>query len=225
MHRLAALFGFLAIVLLSACGDEPEPEVSAATLLERAATRIEQARSYRFLLEFEGGTAEIVRGLQMRRAEGAFAGIDNLDSDVLVSAGPIDARVDVRVVNGESWITNPLTQRWERTELSVARLFDLSTGVTALMRSAQNPRHAGTETIDGLSVRRIEGDLPSERFTLLPGVPPGQTLKAAAWIDANDLVRRLEVSGRVFAATPTAEGKVRLTLSGFDEPVVIEAPR
>jgi hypothetical protein len=199
--------------------------VTAATALERAAARIEQAWSYRFLLEFEGGTTEIVRGLQMRRAEGAFASADNFDSQVLVSAGPIDARVDVRVVNGESWMTNPLTQRWERAQISVSRLFDLSTGVTALMRSAQNPRHSGTDTIDGLPVRRVEGDLPSERFTLLPGVPPGQTLKAAAWIDSDDFVRRLEVSGRVYAAAPTTDGKVRLTLSAFDEPVVIEAPR
>ena len=161
----------------------------------------------------------------MRRAEGAFAGIDNLESQVLVSAGQIDARVEVRVVNGESWITNPLTQRWERTQISVSRLFDLSTGVPALMRAARNTRYAGNETLDGVTVRHIEGDLPSESFTLLPGVPPGQTLKAAAWIDANDLVRRLEVSGPVYAAAPTTEGKVRLTLSAFDEPVVIEAPR
>ena len=164
----------------------------------------------------------------MRRAEGSFANIDNLEAQVLVTAGPIDARVDIRVVNGESWITNPLTQRWERAQLSVARLFDLSTGVTALMRSAQNPRYAGTETIEGAPVRRIDGDLPSERFTLLPGVAPGQTLQAAAWVGTqDDLVRRLEVTGRgaPFTTTPDAQGKVRLTLSRFDEPVAIEVPR
>ncbi len=136
------LVGALATLLSSACGDD-EPAVSASTLLERAAVHVEQAQSFRFLLEFEGGSAEIVRGLQMRRAEGAFAGLDNLEAQLLVAAGPIDARVEIRVVNGESWMTNPLSQRWERTPLSVARLFDLSTGVTALMRSSQNPKHAG----------------------------------------------------------------------------------
>lgn len=220
------LVGTLAAVLLSACGED-EPAVSPSTLLERAAVRIEEAHSFRFLLEFEGGSAEILRGLQMRRAEGAFAGLDSLEAQVLVAAGPIDARVDIRVVDGESWMTNPLSQRWERTPLSVASLFDLSTGVTALMRSAQNPRHAGADAIDGVPVRRIEGDLPSERFTLLP-VPPGQTLQASAWIGTqDDLVRRLEVRGHgaPFANTSTTEGKVRITLSRFDEPVVIEAPR
>lgn len=218
----------VAALLLSACGGEKPPEENAAVILERAAARIEQAKSYRFLLEFEGGTAEIARGLQMRRAEGVFAGIDNFDSQVLVSVGPIDARVGVRVVEGASWMTNPLTQRWEQTPLSVAQLFDLSTGVTALMRSAATPKITANETIEGVPVRRIDGELPSERFTLLPGVPPGQTLKAAAWVGTqDDLVRRLEVSGRgaPFATAAGAEGKVRLTLSAFDEPVAIEAPR
>jgi LppX_LprAFG lipoprotein len=218
----------LAALILSACGEAPAPQESAAVILERASARIEQATSYRFLLEFEGGTAEIARGLQMRRAEGVFVGVDNFDAQVLVSAGPIDARVGVRVVAGASWMTNPLTQRWEQTPLSVAQLFDLSTGVTALMRSAANPKIGASETIEGVAVRRIEGELPSERFTLLPGVPPGQTLKAAAWVGTqDDLVRRLEVSGRgaPFATTAGTEGKVRLTLSAFDEPFAIEAPR
>jgi hypothetical protein len=222
---LTACATLLVALLFAACGGK-EPTENPAALLERSAARMEQAKSYHFLLEFEGGTAEIVRGLLMRRAEGTFAGVDNLDSQVLVSVGPIDARVGIRVVNGESWITNPLTQRWEREQVSVAQLFDLSTGVTALMRSAQRPKLAGNETIDGVPVRRIDAELPSERFTLLPGVQPGQTLKASAWAGTqDDLVRRLEVSGRVFAATPTTEGKVRLTLSAFDAPVTIEPPR
>lgn len=226
MARLVALL--LTALLLAACGKDTASEESAAVVLERAAARIEQAKSYRFLLEFEGGTAEIASGLQMRRAEGVFAGLDNFDSQVLVSVGPIDARVGVRVVNSQSWMTNPLTQRWEKTPLSVAQLFDISTGVTALMRSAASPKFGATETIEGVPVRRIEGELASEKFTLLPGVPPGQTLKAAAWVGTqDDLVRRLEVSGHgpPFAVGEHAEGKVRLTLSAFDEPVAIEAPR
>lgn len=211
----------------AACSAPKSQPVDPAEVLERAASRLERASSFHFLLEFGGGSAPIGQGLAMRRAEGTFAGVDKIDAVVLASAGPIDARVGVRVVGTESWMTNPLTGLWERTQLSVAQLFDLSSGATALIRSAATPRIAGEDSLEGVSIRRIEGELASERFTLLPGVAPGQQLHATAWVGAqDDLIRRIEVRGRgaPFAATPDTEGTVRLTLSRFDEPVAIGPP-
>jgi hypothetical protein len=213
--------------LLAACSDAREPEVDPAAVLERAATRLERASSYRFLLEFDGGAAPITLGLAMRRAEGVFAGADNFDATVLAAAGPLDARVGMRAVNGETWMTNPITGGWMKQPISVAQLFDLSTGVPALMRGATEPHAAAEESLDGVAVRRIDATLPSERFTLLPGIAPGQQLRASAWIGTeDDLVRRLEVRGRgtPFAKTADTEGTVRLTLSGFDEPVALAPP-
>ncbi len=219
----------LAALLIACRASEPEPvKIDPAVVLVRAAEKLERASTYRFLLEFDGGgSAPIARGLAMRRAEGTYGGPDRLDAVLLASAGPIDARVGVRVVGGESWMTNPLTGLWEPTPLALAQLFDVSSGVTALIRGATNPRLAAEEPFEGVSLRRVEATLPSERFTLLPGVPPGQQLRATAWVGrSDDLVRRLEVRGRgaPFAATADAEGTVRLTLSRFDEPVAIGPP-
>jgi len=211
----------LAALALGACTSEAPPPVDPAAVLERAATRIEGTKSYHYVLDFEGGAAPIALGLGMRHAEGVFAGTDHFDAAVLASAGPIDVRVGIRAVNGETWITNPLTGLWQRQPLTVAGLFDISSGVTALMRGATDLSVAGSETIEGVTVRRIDGALASERFHLMPGVPPGQQLRASAWVGVeDDLVRRLEVRGRgaPFAATPDAEGIVRVTLSRFDEP-------
>ncbi len=224
---LGSLLLIANVVSIAACTSEAAPPVDAAAVLERAATRIEATKSYHYLLEFEGGAAPIALGLGMRRAEGVFAGIDNFDAAVLASAGPIDARVGIRAVNGETWITNPLTGLWQKQPLTVAQLFDISSGVTALMRGATDLQVAGTETIEGVTVRRIDGALASERFLLMPGVLPGQQLRASAWVGVeDDLVRRLEVRGRgaPFAATSDAEGVVRVTLSRFDEPVNLAPP-
>ncbi len=224
--RWLALVAALGVVV-AACSRDAAAPVDAAAVLERAATRLEQTKTYRYLLEFEGGAAPIALGLSMRRAEGVFAGIDDFDAVVLASAGPIDARVGIRAVQGETWITNPLTGQWQKQPLTVAQLFDISSGVTALMRDATAPVVAARETIDGVTVQRIDGALASERFRLMPGVPPGQQLRASAWVGVeDDLVRRLEVRGRgvPFAATPDAEGTVRVTLSHFDEPVALAPP-
>lgn len=224
-RRVFVLPALLALATLAACGRDAAPEVNAATLLERAAARLERASTYHFVVEFEGGAATIARGLTMRRAEGTFAGAKNLDSTVLASFGPIDARVGIRVVNGESWITNPLTGKWEAEPISVAQLFDVGSGVTALMRGAVAPRVAGEEAIGGATTRRIEGTLSSDEFRLVPGVPPGSQLRATAWVGVeDDLVRRLEVRGPIFSATPTTEGVVRVTFSRFDEPFAIGPP-
>lgn len=229
--RPAGVFGWLLLMVtaagLIACTSESAPPVDAAALLERAATRIEATKSYHYVLDFEGGAAPIALGLSMRHAEGVFAGTDNFDAAVLASVGPIDARVGIRAVNGETWITNPLTGLWQKQPLTVAQLFDISSGVTALMRGATDLKAAGSETIEGVSVRRIDGALASERFRLMPGVPPGQQLRASAWVGVDDdLVRRLEVRGKgaPFAATPDAEGIVRVTLSRFDAPVTLIPP-
>lgn len=212
------------LALLAACTAKPTPEESPAVVLELAATRIERASSYHFLVEVQGGTVPIARGFAMRRAEGTAAGPNRLDTTVLVSVGPIDAKVGVRVIDADSWITNPLTGLWERDQVTVAQLFDLGGGVTALMRGATDVKLAGTETIDGVATRRFEGTLPSDRLRVLPGVPPGGTLRTTAWVGVDDdLVRRLEASGPIFAGS-SGPGTVRVSLSHFDEPVTFGPP-
>lgn len=204
--------------------DVPTEGVDAATVLEQAAARTEALESFRFDLEFDGGGANIVGGVEMESAEGEFGGTENFSAKLRASVGPIDAELEIRMVDGVSWLTNPLTGRWEREDLSVASLFDLSTGVTALMRSVEAPAVTGAGTIDGASSYRIEADLRSEDLTLIPGARSGETLRATAWVGVDDsLVRLLEVRGALFVAGE--EGAVTLRLSRFDEPVTIESPR
>lgn len=226
MLRAGVLALVAAALIGAACGgdDEPATTEDPRALLERSAAAMDGVRSFHFVLTFEGGAAEIVRGLQMTRAEGDYGGAENFSLQTRVRLGPIDADVGIRIVEGESWITNPLTGRWEREEISVDQLFDLSTGVTALMRSAENPTLGGTQEIDGVTTQRVNATLSSDDFTLVPGTRAGETLNASAWIGVEDaLVRRLEVSGRLFDAT--TEGTVRLDLSRLNEPVTIEPPR
>ena len=216
-------------VFTAACDDESPPEidvtdVDAPVLLEGAAARIEELETFHFDLEFSGGAAEILGGIRMRDAEGDFAGLDNFQATIRASVGPINADVEIRTVDGEGWITNPLTGRWQQEDISVAEVFDISTGVTAIMRSVESPSVTRAERLDGVDVYRVEARLLSDELTLIPGARGGETLDAIAWIGVDDtLVRRIEVSGRLFSANEV--GTVTVHLSRFDEPVTIEAPR
>jgi len=215
--------------LAAACDGDDSPDidvskVDAGVLLEGAAARIESLETFHFDLEFSGGAADILGGVRMRDAEGDFAGIDSFQAALHASVGPINADLEVRNVNGEGWLTNPLTGRWEQQDISVAEVFDISTGVTALMRSVQDPTVTRAERLGGVDVYRVEAQLASDELTLIPGARKGERLDAVAWIGVDDtLVRRIEVSGRLFSANEV--GTVTVRLSRFDEPVTIEAPR
>jgi len=216
----------LASVLLAACssGDDASTEdVDPVALLDSAATRLESVESFHFVIEFEDGSAEIVRGLAMERAEGNVVVPDEIDAQVNASVGPINAEIGIIVADGQGYLTNPLTGRWEQEDISVADVFDLQTGVTSIMRSAQDPEVTGSENVDGVSTYRVEATLPSSELSLIPGVRQNQTLDATAWIGVDDpLVHRVRIVGAMFDEN---ESTVTLDLSDFDQPVEIEPPR
>lgn len=216
----------LVLALLAACGGDEEPEeVDPAQLLEEAAARTEQLESFHFLLEHERGTTQIVRGLQMVRAEGDVAGPDELQLAVDAAFGSLNVRVDIIVLGEQSWITNPLTGRWESEQISLEQIFDPATGVTALMRAVADPRLEGTEAVDGVESHRVAATVDSGDVRLFGQPAPGQSLQATAWIGVEDrLVRRIEVVGPLAAGEP-ADLVRRLTLSNFDADVEIEPPR
>jgi hypothetical protein len=225
---LASLL-LLALTLAVACGDDGaangDESLDPAALLLAAADRTEAVRSFHFVLEHENGSTEIARGIRMTSAEGDVIGSDRLRAEIEASAGPLNLKVSIVILEDEAWITNPLTNRWEREDLSIEELFDPASGVTALMRGVSAPRLAGTEDIDGTPSYRVEATVDSGVVQMFGPAPAGRTLEAAVWIGVDDsLVRRIEVRGALRAGEPDDLVR-RVTLSRFDEEFEIVAPR
>lgn len=229
LRLIAPLFALIAASSLVACGDSPEvatDEVDPVEVLAAAAERMETVRSFHFVLTHEGGTAEIVRGLMMESAEGDVAGPDRMQMQVKARAGPLNVEVGIVILPDESFITNPITGRWEREAISLEGIFDPSSGATGLMRSLDDARVIGSERIGGVEVYAIEATVDSGDLTFFaPEAEPGRSLTARAWIGIDDsLVHRIEIDGAVAPGEP--DGLLRrLTLSRFDEEIEIVAPR
>ena len=223
------LLALAVLLVASACGDDDgEPGAAAPDpqqLLLDAADRMEQARSFHFVLEHENGGIEIVRGIEMTRAEGDVDGATRLQAEVEGTLGPFSFEVGIIILPGESWIQNPITQRWEREEISIDALFDPSDGIVALMRSARSPEILRRERIGGVDTYRVTAMVESGDLTVFPGAEPGRDVPATAWIGVDaPFVYLLEIRG------PIADGEAddiirRLELSRFDEPVDIAPPR
>ncbi len=229
--RAATALATLALavaVALAACGDDDGVAVEgvdAAALLRSAAERTERAQSFHFVLEHENGATQIVRGLEMEHAEGDVAGADRLSVEIKGSIGPLNLEVAIIVIGDDAWITNPLTRRWEREQISISEVFDPANGVTGLMRAAAGARVAGSERIGGVSTYRLEAAIDSGDVTLFGDARPGTELRARVWIGVDDLlVYRIELVGAV-AAGEADDLVRRITLSRFGEDVEIAPPR
>ena len=227
---LALLVSVLVVTAVAGCGggddlDVDTSDVDVSALLNAAADRMDAVDSFRFELEHDNGTATIVRGLEMERAEGDVEGADRMRLLVEAKAGPLNAEIQMIVLPGEGWITNPLTGRWENETIDVASFFDPAEGVTGLMRTLEGGEVTGAMRLAGVRTYRVEADVASELITLFGDARGGQTIRLKAWIGIDDpLVYRIEAVGGIVSGE--ADDLVRrLTLSNFDESFEIQAPR
>lgn len=241
---LAALLVMLAIVL-AACGNDDagdEGQTGAAsatpaapdpaTLAMQAADSIEAVKSMHFLLQHENGGTPIVLNLEMTRAEGDLVKPDRLRADVEAVARQLgNANVKVKVVNvgDKAVITNPFnTRQWVPLPGSnrLADIFDPGAGTTAALRAAKDLRIAGEETLNGVKVWRLEGNVDATALSAVASTiaAPGYTAKGIAWIgQAKPLVYRVRLEGPLGPDDPPNIVRI-IDLSKFDENVTIELP-
>ncbi len=233
--RLAALAALVAAsLLLVACGGEEEPEptptpteeaIDPAELLLEAAERMDAVEKFHFVLDHVDGTSEIVQGIQMVRAEGDIGGTELLQAEIDGRLGTLAFETGIVVLPDEGWLRNPLTQRWQRENITVSALFDPQQGAIALMRSATATGLDGPEDANGVACWVVEATTDSGELAFFRNAQAGFTVAAKVWIGVDDpLVHRIELIG------PINPGELdtivrRLELSRFGQDVDIVPPR
>lgn len=225
------LFLLSLVFLLVACGGRTKPDttdtVSATAILRQATEALERTQSFHFLLEHENGTTPIVFELMMERAEGDILKPDRMQADIIARLRGITARSRVVSIGDRAWITNPFTQMLQPLPggTTIAQLFDPAVGVRRVVEGLQEPRVAGSERVDGVDAYIVEGRVDARELTaIVPMAEPGQTVQVRAWIGKTDaLPRRLRLEGP-FTSNEPATILRKLSLSKFNEPVIIETP-
>src|SRR5215211_4344811 len=234
----------LGVLMAVACGDDKKDESKdaggagggkqpdPATLARQAADQVEALKSFHFLLEHENGGTPIVLNLLMTRAEGDIVKPERLRADVEATATQLgNANVKVKVVNvgDKALISNPFNARQWITlpgENRLADIFDPGAGTTAALRAATNLKLAGEDTIGGVKVWRIEGDVDAQALSAVATsvAEPGYTVKGTAWVGQDKpLVYRVRLDGPLGSKDP-ANIVRKIELSKFDENVNIELP-
>ena len=196
--RRAALVVLAAasLLLATACpgGGEEEPTPTPTeeapdptALLRGAADRMATVERFHFLLEHVDGTSEIVRGIEMVRAEGDIGGTELLQAEIEGRFGTLTFETAIVVLPDQGWIRNPLTRRWERENITVSALFDPQQGAVALMRTATATGLGGREHIGDIECWIVEATTDSGRAGVLPRTPRRGALSARrVWIGVDD---------------------------------------
>ena len=223
---LAAVFGSYAC---SRSGPSPTliptpTPVDIQKLLGESGRVMENLQSFHFHLSHRNGGTVLPSNLVIEEAEGDVIKPDKISTEFSGTFGPFVIKSGLITLGDDSYLTNPLTRRWESVprEVSPLGFFNPRRGIAAMMFQVQG----ATMLPDGEDVYRIKGSLPAKALApLLGDTVEDATVTLELSLDAHRLyLLKAIVEGRVTPSEP--DGTFReIRLSRFNEPVVIEPPQ
>ena len=209
-------------LLLAACSAGPEsPPADPAALLDQARSAMAAVETASFEMS-RAGAPVTIQGFEFNSAVGRYVAPASAEAVLQVRAGDITVQLGTISVGSRTWLTNPLTGRWEEltpgTGFNPAVLFDPDAGWVALLADLTDVTFVAAEE-DGY---HLTATVPPARVEVLTaGFAAAQSVPIDLWLDeSSGRIRRLELS-------TTGDAGVSdwtITLSGYDEPVEIEPP-
>jgi len=144
---------------LFSCGgskssDKTATAVTAQSILGSAATRFSEVSSFHFKLSIDGSVPlDAAKTLALHGAEGDLSRPNS--AQARADVGFLGATISIKFVSigGDQFITNPITGAWETAPAGLgydpAVLYDNNKGIVRVLSALQNPKIAGTESING----------------------------------------------------------------------------
>ena len=229
--RIVSLLAFT--VLVSACGDgeesttvlPPEP----GPVLEAAAEATGSVESVRFMLERSGAPIYIdpLDTLNFESTEGQFSAPSSANAVVTLAVGSINAQIGAIAIEGETWLTNPITGEWEDAPegyvFDPATLFDPELGWRPLLATGlSDVEWVGEEENNGEARYHIRAQADQDRVAvILAGLIDKQPVELDMWIEpSTGYVREAELS--TVSEGQTSDWYIEFT--EFGEPVEVTPP-
>jgi hypothetical protein len=235
-YVLIAMVTCLSLLLSAGCGkaasstaaSTPSPTpLSATQILSDSGQKIEAVTSFHFVLDHVGGGTPIAMGIEMTKAVGDLVKPDKLKTVINGTAMNLAIQVQVITVGGNTYMTNPLSGKWELlpNEFQVLSVFDPSKGIAAIMKGMKNTQRLNDEDLQGTACYHLTGDIDSGDLSSITGSSvQGVTVRGEAWIAKGDfLPRQFKLTGKI--TETEKDGIVRtLSFSNFNQDVKIDKP-
>jgi hypothetical protein len=210
----------LAAALLAACSSggpaddtcQSAPAEKAVSDSSAAMARVER---FRFKLTHDTGSTAVGGGLT-----------DRLQLKAEADFGRVFVKVEAIVIEGQTWMTNPLTGNWSELapEDSPFGFLDPPTFVANILGEVVDVCYFESDQSKSGPIV-VQGKAASEQFATLVGVvEPGSTLDVTMWLDRDtDTLVKTRITGKLQPEDDESYVRV-IELSDFDASIAIEPP-
>jgi LppX_LprAFG lipoprotein len=217
----------LASLLLPACGGlQP---VDPAQALRDGGTAMAQLKTVSATLKFTKGKISF-QGYVLVGAKATVRLPSDSDTTYTVRYQDLLIGLEVVISGGHIYLRPPLSGFTEVTGPNatdipdVAKLFDLKTGLPAVIPAGENPKYSGTDKVGDVDSHRITATYTSAQIAaLLPQLKSSGDVAVTIWVGGSDhLIRKATLDG-AFGDGGVASS-VEVDLSGFNAAVTIASP-
>lgn len=203
------------VALTAACSSTEATTTTApptgAELLEVSAATMGSVDTVQFSIARGGEPVYIdTQGfLEFVSATGRFAAPGAAEALVTVSALGLSTEVGAVVIEGDTWLTNPITGNWEPTPpgytFDPATLFDPQIGFRAMLQEGiPTVEDLGEEIVDETALRHVRFTASGERVEVVTaGMVLGADVAIDAWIEPNSGELRRAKFPTTIGANPT----------------------
>jgi len=218
--------GLAAVVLVAACGLQPE---DPAVALRQGGQATAALKTVTATVKVTKGTITF-QGFKLVAATAAVRLPDASDTNYTVRDKDIQISFEVVILDGHFFFRPPLLAFSELTPAQAAQipdlalLFDPNHGLPAVIPAGRNPQYQAADQVDGVDSHRVSATYSAEQIKgLLPQLSAQGDVQAVIWVGGSDhYIRKAVLSGK-FGDNGT-DSTVEVDLSGFNSAVHIASP-
>lgn len=215
------------LLVICACGGlQPEDPGLA---LRQGASATAHLKTVTATLKVTKGTITF-QGFALVSATAAIRLPDESDTLYLVRQQDVQLGLEVVILSGHVFLKPPLL-RFEPLPAAqaadipdLARLFDLGTGLPAVIPQGSNPKYLGAEAVDSVDSHKVQATYGAALVRgMLPQLSSQSDVTATVWVGGSDhYIRRAVLTGNF--GDGGASATVEVDLKGFDGSVTIASP-
>jgi hypothetical protein len=218
----------MALALVAGCGGS-QPAVDPARTLRDAAAAMAKLNTVKADLKFTKG-AITFQGFTLVGAKTSVRLPGDSDTIYTVKQGDLAISLEVVIAGGHVYLHLPFStyQELQGSQAAaipdLAKLFDPTTGLPAIIPAGRNLSDAGADKVDGVDVEKVNATYSADQLrSMFEQLSSSVDVKAVVWVGVSDhLIRKAQLDGAF--GDGGKEAAVEVDISGFNSTVNITPP-